>query len=246
MDIGTVPEEIVGDSRLVFPFSNENLEGIVHSLDLDKTDSVLAICGSGDQAFAFAPHVAKVTALDILPSQVAYAKRRLELVKNGRNDLANNYKWLTKKLGLTFATKNFLIGSTDWRYCLESRNEFFNQNPQTPQSAQKISFHQGDFFTHLDEHAHKYSVIYASNATHMFFGRHEDSSLDFHRRFESLRSKLNPNARIYISDFLIHEFHAVQQNLSALPVGYRIDRYLTEIAREKTNSLWVPVVIRPE
>ncbi len=66
-----------------YKVTNESLDGIVQGLDLQPSDQVLAICGSGDQAFAMLEHVASVLAIDKQPSQVDLARYRLECLAKG-------------------------------------------------------------------------------------------------------------------------------------------------------------------
>ncbi len=63
--------------------TNESLDAIVKGLDLQPTDEVLAICGSGDQAFAMLEHVDKVIAIDYDPAQIKYAKKRKLALQDG-------------------------------------------------------------------------------------------------------------------------------------------------------------------
>ncbi len=68
---------------LVFKATNENLDAIVAGLDLEPTDDVLAICGSGDQAFAILEYAHSVLAVDNQPGQVRFAKERKNALFDG-------------------------------------------------------------------------------------------------------------------------------------------------------------------
>jgi len=61
--------------------TNESLAAIVNGLDVNETDDILAICGSGDQAFALLEKAHSVTAVDIYKNQVDYARYRKRCLK---------------------------------------------------------------------------------------------------------------------------------------------------------------------
>jgi len=94
---------------LEYSHSNEDLRAIVHGLDLSLDDKVLAICGSGDQAFAMLEKAGKVVAVDTNKSQLTYAIERLKHLKNGNHsrfvlnrpdqcfDLRNNQSYFDKR-----------------------------------------------------------------------------------------------------------------------------------------------------
>ncbi|MBI2631830.1 DUF3419 family protein [Candidatus Pacearchaeota archaeon] len=73
-------------SELAYSCSNENLSGIVLGLDLTPNDSVLAVGGSGDQAFAFLEFVRKVKIVDINPIQIEFIRQKAQSLRIGNND----------------------------------------------------------------------------------------------------------------------------------------------------------------
>lgn len=68
---------------LRFPVTNERLEAVVAGLDVKEGDRILAVCGSGDQAFALLENASYVLAADLNEFQVKYAESRAELLKKG-------------------------------------------------------------------------------------------------------------------------------------------------------------------
>ena len=68
---------------LSYECTNESIYGIVAGLDLKEGDRILAICGSGDQAFAMLEYADFVQAVDINPRQVAYAQYRAKQINDG-------------------------------------------------------------------------------------------------------------------------------------------------------------------
>ncbi|HIH24418.1 TPA: class I SAM-dependent methyltransferase [Candidatus Woesearchaeota archaeon] len=67
----------------LFTQTNESLEQIMTGMQPHKQDLILAVCGSGDQAFALIEHDAQVIAVDTHPGQVSYAKRRAGFLRAG-------------------------------------------------------------------------------------------------------------------------------------------------------------------
>ncbi len=63
--------------------TNESLDAIIKGMDLKSTDRVLAICGSGEQAFAVLEHAGRVRAFDRESLQTDYAKMRKQTLADG-------------------------------------------------------------------------------------------------------------------------------------------------------------------
>ena len=72
---------------LCFPYTNESLASLIAGMDVQPDDEILAICGSGDQAFALVEYAKRVVAVDNDPAQIIYAKRRKEKLKQSESDL---------------------------------------------------------------------------------------------------------------------------------------------------------------
>lgn len=66
---------------LEYTHTNESLEAIVMGLDVNSEDRILAIGGSGDQAFALLEKADSVTVVDINPAQIWYVRQRAELIR---------------------------------------------------------------------------------------------------------------------------------------------------------------------
>ena len=64
--------------------TNESLWAVVAGLNVTRKDRILAICGSGDQAFALSEFAREVVTVDRSKEQIAYAQRRLEALRDGR------------------------------------------------------------------------------------------------------------------------------------------------------------------
>jgi len=66
-----------------FDHTNENLDAIVNALQPEPCDRILAVCGSGDQAFALAGYGSQVVAVDPDSDQLLYAQYRLDALLKG-------------------------------------------------------------------------------------------------------------------------------------------------------------------
>ncbi len=76
-----MPRKYLSYDELPYPKTNESLDAIVEGLDIHARDRVLAIAGSGDQAFAMLVNDAIVHAIDIDDLQVKYMQERARALK---------------------------------------------------------------------------------------------------------------------------------------------------------------------
>lgn len=76
--------------------TNESLEAIVKGMDIQQADKILAVCGSGDQAFALLETAAYVRAVDKDLDQVEYAQERKKLLETPgkfRKEIVGDISW---------------------------------------------------------------------------------------------------------------------------------------------------------
>ncbi len=66
-----------------FRYTNESLDAIVRGMAVNETDDIIAICGSGDQAFAMLEYAKSVVAIDNDRRQIEYAIERAAMIKGG-------------------------------------------------------------------------------------------------------------------------------------------------------------------
>ena len=66
-----------------FTCTNESLDAIMAGLEPKKGDTILAVGGSGDQAFAMLETCAHVVVVDIEPDQIAFIEHRKEALLRG-------------------------------------------------------------------------------------------------------------------------------------------------------------------
>jgi hypothetical protein len=88
--------------------TNESLSGIVAGLRPSPEDSILAVCGSGDQAFALAEYARRVVVVDYSPIQLNFARARRDALAAGD-------------------TSYFLNPTSLERLTVDLRNEYFSQ-----------------------------------------------------------------------------------------------------------------------
>lgn len=69
--------------QLRFACTNENPVAILEGLDIQSTDRLLAVGGSGDQAFALVEYADTVTVADNNPAQVDYIRKRARALLQG-------------------------------------------------------------------------------------------------------------------------------------------------------------------
>jgi len=96
-----------GDYRryyTTFPYPNEKIDAISAGMDISETDDVIAVCSSGDAAFAAVEHANSVLAVDNNKLQVEYAQERASLLATGNiegflhlGDCTSGYSWIGKK-----------------------------------------------------------------------------------------------------------------------------------------------------
>ena len=78
--------------------TNESLKSIVNGLDVNSQDEILAICGSGDQAFAILELAKRVVAIDKNSKQLELAEERRDMIKEGDFKFFwNNHLYLADK-----------------------------------------------------------------------------------------------------------------------------------------------------
>ncbi len=68
---------------MVFEISNESLYAIVAGLAVEKSDYILAVAGSGDQAFALLEGAQHVLSIDTNQEQIALMRKRAAALKEG-------------------------------------------------------------------------------------------------------------------------------------------------------------------
>jgi SAM-dependent methyltransferase len=221
-------------------YTNESLDAIVKGLDVNERDDILAVCGSGDQAFAMLEYANSVVAVDIKEDSVKYAKYRLEALKAG--DISEFLK--------------------PCRFC--------DINCSIPFDKEKsnIYFRKGNRLERIMEKAGKLKIVHKSiyevNNLGRFSKGYFSNALGYNpskaeirhaeRFLKELAQKIKMPGLAYIvtrhiiypSYSLKNEFLNDTDDAIRWPAGLCIDKTLTSeaVALEKSYFHWVPLVLR--
>lgn len=216
--------------RLIFQVTNEKLPNIVAGLDPRPSDRILAVCGSGDQAFALLEYAFSVHAVDYHEDAIAYAQRR-------HQSLQQRYEG------------GFYIGVVDPFSNRPSEHTigYFSQEGRLATiaaKAERLSFEVGDIF---DSVSPRFTKIYLSNAFSWLSSAEGDQS-PFAICLRQLMRQASAGAVIYVAD----ETPALQQY--NFPSWFQRHQGLTDHARSglhevdglssllKQSLVWAPVV----
>lgn len=224
-----------------FRYTNENLEAIVRGLDIQDCDRVLAICGSGDQAFAILESTRQILAIDVDDTQIRYAQKRANLLKLGMFDEFLN-------TGPRFITTTGSSAIDLQR--IATRNRYFRSPERLARISGKIDnikFIRADIADmNPKTTAEGFSKIYLSNVV-----RVDDSQRVLKRHSEFLERASNflpAGGLIYLSNY-----NQIQKDACWLPClishppSLQICERLTRLAQQKENEVeshWTPVVYR--
>lgn len=233
--------------RLGHSCTNESLNAIVLGLNLSPEDSVLAVAGSGDQAFAILEFVRQVKAVDIAPEQIEFMRQRAEALRVGdyaeflRSDvrgsrdnlLAANYPEFTE------------FNSAEFN--LNRRRKYFAEDDK--KRLGRIQGNLGNLV--ISEPANilevaqtetGFSKIYLSNVFE--YGKHGPS-----RRDILMKQVLGNIARNMPLDGLIYVANHLDEDKdlkcdSFLPPELKVDGDLSSRARRYEESIWKPAVYK--
>ena len=215
-------------SGLVYDCTNETLEAIVKGLEVDERDKILAVGGSGDQAFALLEYAGEVKVVDYNPVQVRYIRRRVEYLKNKDFEkfLWVNYsKPVTKSLACI----------------IKSRNEYFEDDERLDKIYEKIDslkVQEGNIF-YVAQTEKGYNKLYFSNAS---FNRKRDGFFSL----KNIVENMPVGGLIYCAHGKFFENAILKYYNEMLPEELKIDEELTQKARKVQGEefIWKPSVYR--
>lgn len=209
--------------------TNESLDSIMAGMQLRRKDSVLAILGSGDQAFAMLECGCSVTSIDCDAKQRSLVRERAGMLEND-----NIYGFLYYA-----GCSEELIDDTD-RMHRDARNEYFMQEGRLKKirkSLSKLEIRKGNIFNAKGI----FTRVYLSNA--LDYGNVRSESYP-HRR-ELLRKasrKLVPGGILYsASGWCMEEILAYSRKET---ITLELDRELTAMSRDFDTGEWTPSVYR--
>ncbi len=164
--------------------TNENLNSIVEGLKIEEKDTVLAVCGSGDQAFAILEKSPKkVIAVDINDNQLILGEFRANSVKYGLYERFFSYDLLEKFKELKEKGEE----KEDCYYIIERNKYFSDKLDKIRENIRKIEFRKGDIFD--SKFYCGINKVYLSNC-----------NLDVEAGLEEYIEKLPSGIEIYVSD----------------------------------------------
>lgn len=205
---------------LGFRATNENLDAIMAGLAPSSSDNILAICGSGDQAFALLEDAAWVHAVDSSETAIRYAQQRQRSLREDNPG-------------------GFFIGvvEPDSGAVAEHTLSYFSREGRLAvlaQKAERISFEVSDIFDCI---FWRFNKIYLSNVFNWLSSEGGGQS-SFAHYLQQLIHWTSPGAVIYVAD----ETPALQQ--FAFPPFFQKQTELTERARVYGTGLnvWAPIV----
>lgn len=163
---------------LEYHHTNEILPAIVAGLDLKTNDNVLAICSSGDQAFAISEYVSDVTAIDYDSEQIRYARLRVQMLKTGDLD--------------------GFIDHYDYGYeeYFHLRNKYFGENGRLNKIRSKIDKINFENNNLKAKNFSGFTKLYLSNAVNI----RVSTESEYLELMENLETTIDEGSLVYISD----------------------------------------------
>lgn len=211
--------------------TNESLDSIMAGMMLGKRDRVLAILGSGDQAFAMLEYGCLVTAVDYNAKQRRLAEARMKMLAEGD-------------------THGFLYGGCDETFLddidrmhRDARNEYFMRTGKLGKIRKNLSnleIRKGDIFK-LRESG--FTRIYLSNALNF---EHSGGSIPswnyLNDGLKKAARMLEPEGLLYIANGrCIEDILAYNKKEKA---ALRLEKELTKECRQFYTGEWTPSVYR--
>lgn len=209
--------------------TNESLESVITGLKLGRTDTVLAILGAGDQAFAMLEYGCLIIAVDCDAKQRGLARRRKQMLQD------NNLHGFLYYAGCS----EELIDDGD-RMHRDARNEYFmqeNRLKKIRRNLSKLQIKSKDIFNARG----LFTRVYLSNALdYGVMGRK-----CYPNRGELLRKasrRLVHGGILYTASGWCMEEILAYSKKEKIPL--KLDRELTAMSRDFDTNEWTPSVYR--
>ncbi len=219
---------------MFYSTTNETLDAIILGLDIHTNDRVLAVGGSGDQAFALAASGASVVAVDKRQRQVEFMEQRHLLLSEGRVN-----EFLQAYLTPTQPGKN----SYDFFSQRKTSLEELHENIVIVQK--NIFSMNGTFDKIYLSNAMGWELKYAAKLSlaHSLFVQAYAAVLypiQVILNFRALRQNLVPGGLLYLSSPVWGGY-----DFYPWPCGFTMESALTRKARDlEVEPMWEPVVLR--
>jgi len=203
--------------------TNESIEAIIIGLDVQSGDKILAIGGSGDQAFAMIGKGAIITTVDSDEDQLNFMFRRLNQIQNGDYEkFMSNREWK---------------GIRNQPYFSES----FFQNIHS--NTNNISIIQGNIFEIAEKNESQFDKVYLSNAPTYEIGFPHYQEV--RKRIARGATGLKIGGLLYFSEnygWAISSQEFVREGLNFLKKESQRARKLE--TENKSNFGWIPYVFK--
>jgi len=226
---------------LLYSSTNENLKAIVLGLDLSAEDRVLAVAGSGDQAFAMLEFAKQVKTVDLCPDQLLFVRIRAERLKNGDYEGFLNVDYTCLACGWT--------PPDIYKKAKQNSREYFSYDrlERIRDNLDNLLITEPRDILEMAQTETGYSKIYLSNA---FFYCREYGVInaDDKQVLGNIACKMPLNGLIYVANHNLLAKKLGRRKLfrkTFLPRELRVDRKLTRVARKK-EPFWFfkPAVYR--
>ena len=214
---------------LNYSMSNESLDAIVRSLNINPKDKFACCSGSGDQALALAEYTGHIDVYELNPIQIELIIARQKQVKDG------NFSEFRQQT-VTGYCDGAYNGTRDSGRTLElweRRNQYFDDARLSRIRLNlPLVIHQKNVFSLDGMNNFLYDKVYLSNADWPL-------SMSPKHTFSTIVSHLPIDALIYV----IQCGAAYGVRFEDEVPGIMVDKDLTEIARSY-ETLWKPKVYR--
>jgi hypothetical protein len=225
--------------ELAYQVTNESLEAIVKGLNIQPEDSVLSVCGSGDQAFAILEKANNIVVVDSFPKQINYFVKRKNLLKAGEFEgVLTPEEMLTDKRDLQH---------------LKLRNEYFSEGrlkriQDKLKDSERIRKITGSLFD-LTFAENEFNKIYLSNI--LTYSLKPKTIELAQGRLKTIAGWLSDKGLIYLSDynFIIRRGIYESEKSFLEPSGLIVNPELTAEAQrlQEKARYWInlePVVLQ--
>ena len=200
---------------LEYTTANESIESIIAGMDIKKEDRILAVCGSGDQAFALLEYAREVVAVDYNPVQIAYAQERKQKLQ----------QWDVEEfMGISFK----------WR------TRYFKKKGRLERIRKKLdalSFLEGEIFSMAQNEGRKFNKLYLSNAiSYQSISYKEQEKL-----IADTFASLNSGTLVYMLPFGFTFYYLEPHGLELVE---NLTASAQKLANRTDGYLWSPMVCR--
>jgi len=214
---------------LDYTHTNESLDAIIAGLAINTGDIILAVGGSGDQAFAMLEYAKSVIVVDKNKHQIDYIAKRIELIKKGFYNRSLRIGELGTDDGMCRGTRDYEF----MKFNIEKRNRYFLQKGRLDRIRENLGFISlvnADIFSVLG--SGNQTKLYLSSAEPLFLKNLDSLDLDI-QKYELVYVTL-PSMRTEIDPM---RFKNIAKDLSLTVKA-------SDLQKNKWE-LWEPAVYRP-